>query len=458
MINKAVMFIKIDSLKFRWEQIYKHLIIILILFVSAAAPAGENLANILKIAEESDPVYKEAKLSALAIAEKVPQARAQIFFPKIAVRASSNRVRDDISTTSFGANGITKYNSRNYGINLTQPIYHHDRIITLSQADKRVQKAQLEVIIAHQDLIYRVADTYFSILAAQDNLLFTKAQTKSLQDQLRQTEQRFNVGLVPVTDLEEARAGYDRASAELIRAKHLIDHAQEKLWEITERYHSSLEPLAAELPLLTPDPSDIKIWAATAVENSLVLKSANLTSAIAKQEIRRQSSKSLPTLDVIGSHGYGRQGGRFGASKIHKSNIGVEFNMPIFEGGKTLSLTKEARYKHNATLEQLESTRRAVQRETRQAYLGIMSQISTVLALEQAVISTATALDSTRAGFEVGNRTAVDVVTAEKLLSQSKRDYARAKYDYVLEVLRLKRATGTLAPSDLIFATALASK
>ena len=106
----------------------------------------ENLVNILKIAEESDPIYKEAKVSALAIAEKVPQARAQIFFPRIAIRASSNRVRDDISTTSFGANGITKYNSRNYGINLTQPIYHHDRLITLSQADKRGQKAQLEVI------------------------------------------------------------------------------------------------------------------------------------------------------------------------------------------------------------------------------------------------------------------------------------------------------------------------
>ena len=127
--------------------------------------------------------------------------------------------------------------------------------------------------------------------------------------------------------------------------------------------------------------------------------------------------------------------------------------MPIFEGGKTLSLTKEAKYKHDAAIEQLESTRRAVQRETQQAYLGIMSQISTVVALEQAVISTTTALHSTRAGFEVGTRTAVDVVTAEKLLSQAKRNYARAKYDYVLEVLRLKKATGTLAPSDLAFTT-----
>ena len=444
------MIIKIDATPY-YDQICKHFIILTMLLVSSALPAMENLVNILKIAEGSDPIYKEAKISALAIAEKVPQARAQIFFPRIAIRASSNRVRDDISTTSFGANGISKYNSRNYGINLTQPIYHHDRLITLSQADKRVQKAQLEVIIAHQNLIYRVAETYFLILAAQDNLLFTKAQTKSLQDQLKQTEQRFNVGLIPVTDLEEARAGYDRASAELIQANHLIDDTQERLWEITERYHSILEPLAEELPLVTPDPSDIKIWTATAVENSLVLKSANLTSGIAKQEIRRQSSKSLPTLDVIGSHGYGRQGGRFGASKIHKSNIGVEFNMPIFEGGKTLSLTKEAKYKHDAAIEQLESTRRGVQRETRQAYLGIMSQISTVVALEQAVVSTTTALHSTRAGFKVGTRTAVDVVTAEKLLSQAKRNYARAKYDYVLEVLRLKKATGTLAPSDLAF-------
>ena len=423
----------------------------LLLFIANPVTANETLTSILQIAETSDPVYKEAKMTALAIAEAIPQARSQIFFPTIVVQASTNRVRDDISTTSFGANGVTKYNARNYGISLTQPIYHHDRVVSLSQADKRVQRAQLEVIIAHQELIYRVAETYFSMLSARDNLIFTESQTKSLQTQLQQTEQRFNVGLVPITDVEEARAGHDRAAAELIQASHLIEDTREKLWEITETYHTNLEPLDNRLPLLTPEPSDIQVWALTAVENSLELKSANLSTAIAQQEIRKQSAKSLPTLDFVGSHGYGRQGGRFGASKVHKSNIGVEFNMPLFEGGKTLSLTKEARYRHNASLEQLESTRRAVQRETRQAYLGIVSQISAVLALRQAVVSTSTALESTRAGFEVGTRTAVDVVSAEKLLSQSKRDYARAKYDYVLEVLRLKKAVGTLEPSDLIF-------
>ncbi len=422
----------------------------LVFFVTTSVIANETLTSILKIAENSDPVYREAKMTALAIAEAIPQARSQIFFPTIIVQASTNRVRDDISTTSFGANGVTKYNARNYGISLTQPIYHHDRIVSLSQADKRVQKAQLEVIIAHQNLIFRVAEVYFSMLSAKDNLVFTESQTRSLKKQLRQTEQRFNVGLVAITDVEEARAGHDRAAAELIQANHLIEDTRERLWEITETYHVNLEPLDKHLPLLTPEPSDIKVWALTAVENSLQLKSANLSSAIAQQEIRKQSSKSLPTLDFIGSHGYGRQGGRFGTSKIHKSNIGIEFNMPIFQGGKTLSLTKEARYKHDVSVEQLESTRRAVQRETRQAYLGIVSQISAVLALRQAVVSTSTALESTRAGFEVGTRTAVDVVSAEKLLSQSKRDYARAKYDYVLEVLRLKKAVGTLEPSDLI--------
>jgi len=426
------------------------LVIIVLFQAPTISAANNNLGSLLFLAEQEDPVYREAQSLALAKAEGVPQAKSQIFFPTIRLNAGTNRVRDDISTTGFGANGIAKYNSRNYSISFTQPIYHHDRFLALSQADKKVQQAQLEVVIAHQELILRLSEAYFEVLASQDNLVFQQTQNKSLLSQLRQAQKKYTVGLIPRTDIEEAKAGYDRSVASLIRARQSIDNAGEMLREITQDYPIKLASLTDQMPLELPNPPDIEKWTAVALEKSLEIKSANLDAQIAQKEIHRQSSRSLPTIDLVGGHGYGRQGGRFGVSKIHKSNVGVEVNLPLFEGGMTISLTKEARHVHDAKLAKLESAYRSVNRKTRQAYLGIVSQIGAVQALRQAVLSSETALKSTVGGFNVGTRTAVDVVAAERILSESKRDYARARYDYILETLKLKKAVGTLSPEDLL--------
>jgi outer membrane protein len=426
------------------------LILIVLLHTSNVYGTDNSLGALLFLAEQEDPLYKEAQSLALAKAEGVPQAKSQIFFPTIKLNARTSRVRDDISTTGFGANGITKYNSRNYSISFTQPIYHHDRFLALAQANKKVQQAQLEVVIAHQELILRLSEAYFEVLASQDNLVFQQAQNKSLLSQLRQAQKKYAVGLIPRTDVEEAKAGYDRSLASLIQAKQLIDNAEEMLREITQNYPTKLASLTNKMPLQLPNPPNIDKWTAAASEKSLVIKSANLDAQIAQKQIHRQSSRSLPTIDLVGGHGYGRQGGRFGASKIHKSDVGLEVNLPLFEGGMTISLTKEARHTHDAKLAKLESAHRAVNRETRQAYLGIVSQIGAVKALKQAVLSSDVALKSTVGGFNVGTRTGVDVVAAERILSESKRDYARSRYDYILETLKLKKAVGTLSPQDLL--------
>jgi outer membrane protein len=426
------------------------LILIVLLHTSNVYGTDNSLGALLFLAEQEDPLYKEAQSLALAKAEGVPQAKSQIFFPTIKLNARTSRVRDDISTTGFGANGITKYNSRNYSISFTQPIYHHDRFLALAQANKKVQQAQLEVVIAHQELILRLSEAYFEVLASQDNLVFQQAQNKSLLSQLRQAQKKYAVGLIPRTDVEEAKAGYDRSLASLIQAKQLIDNAEEMLREITQNYPTKLASLTNKMPLQLPNPPNIDKWTAAASEKSLVIKSANLDAQIAQKQIHRQSSRSLPTIDLVGGHGYGRQGGRFGASKIHKSDVGLEVNLPLFEGGMTISLTKEARHTHDAKLAKLESAHRAVNRETRQAYLGIVSQIGAVEALKQAVLSSDVALKSTVGGFNVGTRTGVDVVAAERILSESKRDYARSRYDYILETLKLKKAVGTLSPQDLL--------
>ncbi len=423
---------------------------IIVCAVTTAAAARADLLSVLDAAEQMDPYYREAQNAALATAEGIPQARAALWFPRLSFNTGASRVRQDITNaSSFGAGGKVSFSTHAYRINLEQPVYHHDRYIALRQADKRLQQAQVEVLVAHQDLMLRVAERFFDVLAARDNLAFAIAESQSLRSQLEQAQQRFDVGLIAITDVQEAQAGYDRATASEISARNQIENAHEALREITAAYHDDLGELGDDMPLSAPQPADIDAWTGTALENNLELSAALLASDIAQQEIRRQHAQHMPTLDLVGGHGFNKQGGRFGAVEIDQSDIAIEFNLPIYEGGGTVSRTRQAGHEHDAALERLEQARRAAQRESRQAYLGVIAQISSVKALHQAVISSRTALESTRAGFEVGTRTAIDVVAAERGLSQAKRDYARARYDYIIETLRLKKAAGSLSPDDL---------
>lgn len=417
--------------------------------------ARTDLVAVLQAAEEMDPLYREAQASALAIAEQVPQARAALWLPSLSVSAGAARVKQNITTDSgIGAGGKISYSAYDYRINLSQPVYHHDRFFELKQADKRVQQAQLEVLAARQDLMLRVAERYFNQLAAEDNLEFAKAEKDSLQSQHDQARQRFEVGLVAITDVQEAQAGYDRALADEISAQNQVENANEALREVTEAYHMDLVPLGESMPLVVPEPMNIEAWTDTALQNNLALDAARIASEIAHDEIRRQYAQHYPTLDIIGGQGFNRQGGRFGGTELEQGDIGIQLNLPLYEGGRTLSRTRAAEHEHSASIDRLEQTRRAVYRETREAYLGVVTQISSVNALRQAVLSSQTALESTRAGFEVGTRTAVDVVAAERGLFQAKRDYARARYDYILNMLRLKKAAGSLQPDDIAITNA----
>jgi outer membrane protein len=416
-------------------------------------PAISDLLVVLESAEQMDPEYREAQVQALSVAEGIPQAKADLFLPTLSFRTGTARLRQDIELTStIGAGGIVSFTTQNYRINLSQPIYHHDRFIALKQADKRLQQAQLEVLAARQALMIRVSERYFEVLAARDNLAFAQTEKESLLSQLEQARQRFDVGLIAITDVQEAQAGYDRALASEISAQNQVENANEALREVTESYHIDLLPLGETMPLVVPEPTDIEAWTEAALENNLELNAAQLESEIARDEIQRQHSQHFPTLDVTGGHGWNEQGGRFGSTSVTQSDIGVELNVPIFEGGRTVSRTRQAEHDHRVTLERLEQTRRAVYRQTREAYLGVISEISSVKALRQAVVSSETALASTRAGFEVGTRTAIDVVAAERGLSQARRDYARARYDYILETLRMKQAAGSLQPEDIAIA------
>lgn len=414
------------------------------------ADAYVDLLGVMEVAQDTDPEYREAKARALAVGERVPQARADLYLPKLRFQGGTARVEQDTTLSrGIGEGGKTAFTTREYRISLDQPVYHYDLYIRLGQANKSVQQSQYEVDAAHQALIVRVSERYFNVLAAQDDLEFTTSAKQSLQGQLEQAQQRFEVGLVAITDVQEAQAGFDRASAAQIVAENEVDNAREALREITAEYYDELAVLGESIRLAAPDPADIDSWTQTALDQNLDVAAAKIATEIAFEEIRFQYAGHLPTIDIRGGTGYNKQGGRFGSSEVDQSDISIELNVPIYEGGSIVSRTQEARYDHDASLERLEQARRAVFRETRQAYLGVIARISEVKALRQAVTSSKTALDSTTAGFEVGTRTAVDVVDAERQLFQARRDYSRARYNYVLDILRLKRAAGTLDTEDL---------
>ncbi len=427
------------------------LLLALLATITLTCAAHTDLLGALDAAEQSDPLYREAQDKALATAEDIPQARAQLWLPKLDFSAGISRIEQSLSGgfSVGGSNNSPSYTGKQYSVNLSQPVYHHDRYVALRQADKRLQQAQYEVLAARQDLMLRVAERYFNQLAAHDSLVFAKAETESLRSQLDQAQQRFQVGLIAITDVQEAQAGYDRAHANEISAENDVENANEALREVTANYDLDLAPLGESLPLVVPEPLDIERWTATALERNLSLSAANMAADIAHEEIRRQYAGHYPSFDIVGGHSFNQQGGRFGNSSVEQDDIGIQVTVPIYEGGQVLSRTRAAEHQSNAAIERLEQTRRAVHRETREAYLGVVTKISSVKALSQAVVSSQTALESTRAGFDVGTRTAVDVVAAERSLYQAKRDFSRARYDYIIETLRLKKAAGSLLPEDL---------
>ncbi len=423
----------------------------LCVWACAGVAAAEDLVQIYQLAEQRDPRFQRTEALHDAARELRPQARARLLLPTLSAAGNTfyNDQEVDIERAETFGGGEFNFNTRGYSLDLTQPVFHYDRYFQLKQADSRIREAQLELDASRQDLIVRVAERYFGVLAGIDNVEFSRAEETALGRQLEQSQQRFDVGLIAITDVQEAKAGHDLSVAQEIEAQNLLDDAREALREFTSELPEQLAPLGEDLPLVSPQPAVAEQWADTALKQNLGTAAAEAAAQTAAQEIKVQSAGHYPSLDIVGRHGTDVSGGRFGATTSDASAIGLEFNVPIYEGGQVQSRTREATFRHQAALDTVEERRRSAVRQSRDAFAGVISGISLVQALEQAVVSTQTALEATRAGYEVGTRTAVDVVNQERELLRSKRDLARARYDYVLDALRLKQAAGTLSPVDL---------
>lgn len=323
----------------------------------------------------------------------------------------------------------------------------------------------MDYLAAEQDLMTRVAIAYFDVLAAQDTLASEQAAKEAIGRQLEQAQKRFEVGLIAITDVQEAQAGYDQAVAAEIVAKRALANQREVLREITGEYMTDLASPQETIPLLSPDPADEASWVEVALQQNPALLSADLGAEISRDDVRIAQSGHLPTVDLVLSHsdvdvsGNGTSfnpatgippiSSRLGTDSADDS-ITVQFSIPLFSGGTTSSQAKAASYRHRAAKERLERVARETERQTRDSYLGVMSEISRVKALKQALASANTALKATEAGFEVGTRTTVDVLDARRALFVAETNYARSRYDYIVNVLRLKQAAGILAAGDIV--------
>lgn len=427
------------------------------LFASAALLLGnttshaEDLLEIYRYAQESDPQLRAAEAGYQAAQQVRAQSRAALL-PQLNFGADYTHTETDVQEVSnpISQTGTTDYNSNSYSVSLRQSIYHHGYYVQLRQADARIAQANAQFEGAKQGLILRAAEAYFNLLAAQDNLTSAEATKRAISQQLRQTQQRFEVGLSAITDVHEAQAAYDIAVAAELAAQSQVDNARENLREIIGRDPQTLAVLQEEVPLLPPDPTDINQWVDTAQQQNLSLLAFEAAARAAREEMNRRQAGHYPTLDLVGNHTYSDtlESPTFGVEQT-SNTIGVQLSLPLYSGGLITAQTREARALYTQAQEALEQQRRATVREARNAYLGVTTGISQVLARKQALASAQTALEATQAGFEVGTRTIVDVLDAQRVRYTAQSDYLRARYDYLLATLRLKQATGSLSEADI---------
>ena len=413
----------------------------------AAGAQALDLAAAYRLATESDPTFLAAVAERDAALEEVAIAQAALL-PNVSLGTSGALVRDDIDRPPLPSTQDT-YSTLSLSLDVVHPLYQPDRTIRLGQARTNEEKAEIDYAAQAQQLIERVVERYFGVLEAGDDFRFAQTNREAIGQQLRQAQQRFEVGLVAITDVEEAKSRFDLASARAIEAENALGNAREAMREVIGEYPEALATLGEEIPLAVPYPADIDEWTRTALERNLPVQSASFAVAVAKDAIRLAGAGTRPTLDLFGRAEASDVNRKPGEQQQHSTSVGLRLTWPIYTGGRAPADTRQARARHRAAVHAQERARREAARQTRQAYLGVESAIARVGALRQAVVSSQSALDAVEAGFQVGTRTSVDVLDAQRDLFQAQNDLAAARYDYIRNALGLRLAAGTLVPTDL---------
>lgn len=427
-----------------------------------------DLSEIFKQSEQHDPQLSAAKYTLEATTENKKQALSS-FLPQITGSWNKNRGSSE-SGGSIIPLRTFDINTRTWNVSLSQSLYDHKNFVNYKISKIQVLKSIADFDLAYQDFILRVAQSYFDVLAAKDSLIFSKAEEKAIQRQLDQAEQRFEVGLAAITDVHEARARFDGARAAVILAKKILDDANEALFESAQKYYDELTPVPDDINFAGFLLDEMDSYQEQALAKNPGLASSKLDAEIAERQISVNKAGHLPTVSLRFSRNNSLNPNTTFQQSIPDPNNPGEFlidtfetdltsesnvvslnvNVPIYSGGRTSSQVRKSSHQHRAAMDRYEQNRRGTVRAVRNAYHGTLAAESSVEARKQAMVSAQSGLEATEAGYEVGTRTIVDVLLSQRSFYQSQRDYSKAKYDYFIQFLGLKRATGNLSEGDIM--------
>ncbi len=418
----------------------------LLLLISPATKALD-LAEIFVLAKSQDVQLMIAKSQFESAQLSLPQAQSA---NRPQVNLSAHTTYNDTGNSSPLGSDDTK-TSYGYSLSLSQSLYNSETTSKVNAVEASVRKSEAEYRTAEQDLIVRVTEAYFNILSAQDTVAFAEAEKNAIGRQLEQAKKRFEVGLIAITDVKEAQASYDASVASEISAKNSLDNAREALQLIIgQPLDAPLSTIGDSVQLLIPQPADRNAWIAQAQKNNLTLLSAEAGLQAASENRKVAQSGNKPTVNLVASYSDNEidsdNSGNFSTDDL---TVSVQLNMPLYTGGYTSSNIDQAEADFRTAQNNLMFQKRTVTQLTSTAYLAIVSGISQVNALEQALASSTAALEATQAGFDVGTRTSVEVLNSLRETYRSKRDYASARYSYLINTLKLKQAAGLLNDDDL---------
>jgi len=420
----------------------------LVALSTSSLASAENLLQVYQQAKKNDTQLQISETNYLATLEKKPQVMSALK-PRVDLGANASYNLQYQGRTLRGEDKSAFLNL-GYDLSLNKPLINKQLDAQIAQVDASILQAKASLEIDKQSLIIRVAEVYFQYLNAEETLAFRKAERTAIGRQLNQVKAYFDAGRSAITDVKEAQARYDLSNAQVVIAQQLIDVARESLKAITTKYYQKLNGASDNIPLITPKPNSIDAWEKTAIANSPQVLVAQHAINVAQKTIDIERAAKAPTLNLFAKHSGSSTFGEaaFDQDKFDGS-VGVRFSMPLYEGGNIASKVREARIKLKQSRQQLELQKRLTAQQTRAAYLTILSGLSQVKALKQALNSTQIAAKATQAGFEAGTRTAVDVLLSLSATFAAQRDYSNARYDFLLNTLKLKQASGILSEKDI---------
>jgi outer membrane protein len=426
-----------------------------VLLAGTGLPAwAQSLQELYDAARTYDAAYLSARAAAQAAEHRAAQADA-LLRPSAALSSSASLTMADAPRVGTGDN-----NALGATLSGKYPLFNKSTAPTIEQSRKAVQLTQVDLEVVEQDLIVRLSQAYFDVLAAQDALATTRASKAAITEQLASAKRNFEVGTATITDTREAQARFDLATAQEIAAENDLRTKRIALDQVVGRGNVSPKGLVKAATLPAPQPADAEAWASQADGGHPSVRKARLGLDVARLETEKARAAESYTVDAVGSVGATRYGGSSASLPgITKSaTVGVQLNWPLYTGGATQNRIKETLALEDKSRNDLDASRRAVTQATRQAFFGVQSGLAQVKALEAAESSSQLALEATQLGYKVGVRVNLDVLNAQTQLFQTRRDLAKARYDVILGGLKLRLASGQLKPADVAAVNALLDK